>query len=104
MHSSQLIGHAAQRGPGTELPESAARTRIPEESPSLGPEWVLIETGDVGSGGERAGRDEFSYPSILQVSGGKILIAYTYGREALKTAEFSEDWIEHGHSDGKYNP
>jgi predicted neuraminidase len=99
--------------PGVRKPQTAPRMPLSVAlSKDNGKTWIAvrdIETGDAGSGGgehfpKRAGRDEFSYPSILQVPGGKILIAYTYRREAIKAAEFSEDWLEHGHSSGKYTP
>lgn len=40
------------------------------------------------------GRDEYSYPSILQAHDGSIFVAYTFRRETIKVVRFSEFWIE----------
>jgi predicted neuraminidase len=40
------------------------------------------------------GRDEYSYPSILQAHDGSIFVAYTFRRETIKVVRFSETWIE----------
>jgi hypothetical protein len=39
------------------------------------------------------GRDEYSYPSILQTSDGSIYVAYTFRRQTIKVVRFSESWI-----------
>jgi len=39
------------------------------------------------------GREEYSYPAILQQYDGSILVAFTYRRETLKVMSFPEDWI-----------
>lgn len=39
------------------------------------------------------GRDEYSYPSILQAHDGSIFVAYTFRRETIKVVKFSEAWI-----------
>ena len=40
------------------------------------------------------GRDEYSYPSILQARDGSIYVAYTFRRQTIKVVRFSESWIE----------
>ncbi len=40
------------------------------------------------------GREEFSYPAILQQQDGIVLVAFTYLRETIKTMSFPERWIE----------
>lgn len=75
-----------------------------------GKTWVAvrdIESGDKGSTGEEhfpgsKSRDEFSYPSIVQLPNGNILVAYTYRRLSIKAVEFPEKWIEAGTTTGKY--
>jgi predicted neuraminidase len=51
-------------------------------------------------GGE--GTDEFSYPAILQLSNGSILVAYTYRRLTIKVARFEESWIKQNSTTGSY--
>ena len=72
--------------------------------------WVRdLETLDKGSAGaehfpKREGRDEFSYPSILQRPDGSIMVAYTYRRTEIKVVEFQESWIKAGKTEGMYKP
>ncbi len=72
--------------------------------------WVRdIETLDKGSSGaehfpKREGRDEFSYPSILQRPDGSIMVAYTHRRTGIKVVEFAESWIKAGKTEGMYKP
>jgi predicted neuraminidase len=40
-----------------------------------------------------AGKAEYSYPALLQTSDGRIHLAYTYRREAISHAVFSEAWL-----------
>jgi predicted neuraminidase len=40
------------------------------------------------------GREEYSYPSILQMRDGKIVVAYTFRRLTIKVVMFPESWIE----------
>jgi predicted neuraminidase len=39
------------------------------------------------------GRDEYSYPTVLQMRDGSIVAAYTYRRQTIKVVRFSESWI-----------
>lgn len=68
--------------------------------------WVRdIETGD-SAGQQKEVRDwtheEYSYPSLLQDANGKIIVAYTYNREAIKVVRFDEEWIKQGRTEGKF--
>jgi predicted neuraminidase len=73
--------------------------------------WTAVrdlERGEAGSTGEkhfpaREGRDEYSYPAILQVANGNLVVAYTYRRTGIKVVEFNEDWIKGGTSNGIFN-
>jgi len=67
-----------------------------------------IEAGRPGYGAaERAikqpGREEYSYPSILQLQDGRLMIAYTYRRQTIKVVTFSESWIAEGTSAGLFH-
>lgn len=60
-----------------------------------------VETGRPGYGmAERnakvPGREEYSYPSVIQRSDGKIMVAFTYRRQTIKVVTVSEDWIKSG--------
>lgn len=62
-----------------------------------------LETGELPPGAapipeERnaPGREEYSYPSILQTRDGLIHVAYTYRRYTIKHVTFREDWFEKG--------
>ena len=66
-----------------------------------------IETGRPGFGlaekkVEKPGREEYSYPSIVQTHDGVIHVAYTFRRQTLKIISFREDWLRHGDSEGVY--
>ena len=40
------------------------------------------------------GREEYSYPSILETRDGEILVAFTYRRQTIKVVSISETWIK----------
>ena len=67
-----------------------------------------LETGRPGYGqaerdAKTPGREEYSYPSVLQRADGKIMVAYTYRRQTIKVVVLTEDWIKSGpHSQGLY--
>jgi predicted neuraminidase len=50
------------------------------------------------------GREEYSYPSVMQASDGTIMVAFTYRRQTIKVVSFTEDWIRKGNTVGKYKP
>jgi predicted neuraminidase len=70
--------------------------------------WVRdIETGSPAQQAndiqeDRRKHEEYSYPSLLQDASGKIIIAYSYNRETIKVVRFDEEWIRHGHTEGKF--
>jgi predicted neuraminidase len=50
------------------------------------------------------GPEEYSYPSLVQLPSGKIVVAYTYRRRAIKSVLLDEGWIEKGTTVGEYKP
>jgi predicted neuraminidase len=64
--------------------------------------WVRdVETGRVGYGSEEQkpkvpGREEYSYPSVMQSRDGKIYVSFTYRRQTIKVVSFEEDWLRMG--------
>jgi predicted neuraminidase len=79
-------------------------------SENNGQNWSYVrdvENGRPGYGLEemkqkRPGREEYSYPTIIQTRSGRILIAYTFRRQTIKVVSFTEDWIRHGSTVGVY--
>jgi predicted neuraminidase len=77
-----------------------------------GKSWQWVRDLEVGSSAadnhghfpERSGREEYSYPAILQGKDEKIYVAYTYRRLAMKVVSFDEDWIKGLSTVGKYKP
>lgn len=66
-----------------------------------------IETGRTGYGAEEQkpkepGREEYSYPTILQTRDGLIHVAFTYRRQTIKVVSFPESWIGQGGTEGLY--
>src|ERR1035437_4924829 len=60
-----------------------------------------LETGRPGYGqterdAKTPGREEYSYPTVLQRADGQIMVAYTYRRQTIKVVTLTEDWIKHG--------
>jgi predicted neuraminidase len=51
---------------------------------------------------EKPGREEYSYPSILQAADGKINVAYTYRRLTIKIVRFDESWLKTGTTTGTF--
>jgi len=50
------------------------------------------------------GREEYSYPSIMETRKGEILVAYTYCRQTIKVVSITEDWIRQGGSARRSTP
>jgi predicted neuraminidase len=72
--------------------------------------WVAVRDVEIGRPGygaaegsiKQPGREEYSYPSIIQLRSGRIMVAYTYRRQTIKVVSFSEDWLTKGNSVGLY--
>jgi predicted neuraminidase len=48
------------------------------------------------------GREEYSYPSIIETRNGEILVAFTYRRQTIKVVSITEDWIRQKGTDGEF--
>jgi predicted neuraminidase len=69
--------------------------------------WIRdIETGSSERRSESQGdggmEEEYSYPSLLQDSDGKIDVAYTYNRVAIKIVRFDEGWVKKGNTESVF--
>jgi predicted neuraminidase len=64
--------------------------------------WVRnIETGRPAFGMNEQkpkvpGREEYSYPSVMQSRDGTIYVAFTFRRQTIKVVSFPEEWIRRG--------
>jgi predicted neuraminidase len=75
-----------------------------------GQTWPYLRDVEVGRAGygmaeqkpKEPGREEYSYPSIMQTRDGEILVAFTYRRQTIKVVSFREDWIRHGSTAGEF--
>jgi predicted neuraminidase len=66
-----------------------------------------VEEGRPGYGlaeqtAKEPGREEYSYPSIIETRYGEILVAFTYRRQTIKIVSISEDWIRQNGTAGAY--
>jgi predicted neuraminidase len=72
--------------------------------------WKYVRDLEVGREGfgqaerkvGKPGREEYSYPTILETRNGVIYVAYTFRRQTIKVVSFREDWLRHGDSVGVY--
>jgi predicted neuraminidase len=48
------------------------------------------------------GREEYSYPSIMQTHDGEILVAFTYRRQTIKVVAITEEWIRQRSTKGEF--
>jgi predicted neuraminidase len=87
-------------------PRTSARTPLSIALSQNGGEtwpWVRdIETSRSNVSESAGDKDEYSYPSVLQDAKGKINVAYTFRREAIKVVRFDEEWIKQGKTEGKF--
>jgi predicted neuraminidase len=66
-----------------------------------GKTWAYVRDIEVGRAGhglaeqrpKAPGREEYSYPSIMQTGDGMMLVAFTYRRQTIKVVSFQENWI-----------
>jgi len=91
-------------GDGLRKPVSVA---LSEDGGRTWPYVRDIEEGRPGYGlteqtAKKPGREEYSYPSILETRSGEILVAFTYRRQTIKLVSFTENWIRQGGTDGEF--
>jgi len=75
-----------------------------------GKTWPYVRDVEVGRAGygmdeqklKEPGREEYSYPSIIETRDGEILVAFTYRRQTIKVVTFREEWIKRGGTVGEY--
>ncbi len=66
-----------------------------------GATWPYVRNIEVGRPGyglaqqtpKQPGREEYSYPSIIQTRSGEILVAFTYRRQTIKVVSITEKWL-----------
>lgn len=76
-----------------------------------GKTWPYVRDIEVGRPGfglaeqtpKKPGREEYSYPSILETRDGEILVAFTYRRQTIKVVSFREDWIKQKGTAGEFH-
>ena len=69
--------------------------------------WPWVRDSETGAFAEEQKdkdwtHEEYSYPSLVQDASGKITLAYTYNREAIKVVRFDEEWIKQRCTEGKF--
>jgi predicted neuraminidase len=95
------------RGKPQTSPRKPLSVALSEDNGKSWP-WVRdLETGRPGRNedghlSDAAGVDEYSYPSVIQNADGRLTVAYTFRREAIKTMSFDEKWIKKGTSVGLF--
>jgi predicted neuraminidase len=71
-------------------------------SDDKGLSWKYLRNIDIGRPGygqaerdaKMPGREEYSYPTVIQTADGKIMVAYTFRRQTIKVVAFKESWIK----------
>jgi predicted neuraminidase len=99
-NSSKGPGH----GDGLRKPVSVALSEDEGET------WRSVRDVEAGRAGyglaeqtpKEPGREEYSYPSIMQTGDGEILVAFTYRRQTIKVVSFSEEWIRRKGTEGEF--
>jgi predicted neuraminidase len=79
-------------------------------SEDQGATWSFVRDIEVGRAGlgeaeqriKAPGREEYSYPSVLQRSDGRVFVVFTYRRQTIKVVSFQESWIRNGGTVGVY--
>jgi len=104
------VGSVVSRGKPQAGPRKPLSVAISEDGGNSWP-WVRdLETGKLRAGELSAesvkknepGREEYSYPSIIQGSDHKVYVAYTYRRFTVKAVRFDENWIKEGTTVGTF--
>jgi predicted neuraminidase len=103
-HIAMVFDNSSRATGGLRKPLSVA---LSEDGGKSWPYVRDIEAGRPGFGmaemrSSQPGREEYSYPSILETRQGEILVAFTYRRQTIKVVSFNEDWIRQRGSVGEY--
>lgn len=104
------VGSVITNGKPKAGPRKPLSVALSEDGGDTWPYVRDLETGTPRKGEARTtprsnnapGREEYSYPSITQAAGDKIVVAYTYRRYTIKVVEFDEDWMRHGTTAGTF--
>jgi predicted neuraminidase len=109
--AEKLAAHEPQTGPRAPLSVAISRdggltwSAVRDlEIPDADAKANAVNSPGSGDTIQFPGEEEYSYPSILQLPSGKILVAYTYRRLAIKAALFDELWVGNGTTVGIYKP
>ncbi len=104
------VGSVVTRGKPQAGPRKPLTVALSEDGGNTWP-WVRdLETGKLREGEmgtesvkrNEPGREEYSYPSIIEGSDHKIYVAYTYRRFTVKAVRFDEKWIKGGTTEGTF--
>jgi len=111
LHDGHLViafdNSSVDRAKGTQGLRKPLSVALSEDE---GKTWSYVrdlEVGRIGYGmaeqtPKQPGREEYSYPSIMQTRDGKIMVAFTYRRQTIKVVSFPEDWIKQGGTVGEH--
>jgi predicted neuraminidase len=102
-----LVFNNSSAGDARDRPKTASRKPLSIAlSEDGGNTWPWVRDLDGGSSPAHPDAEddqqEYSYPSVLQDTLGKINVAYTYLRTTIKVVRFDEDWIRRGNTVGKF--
>lgn len=103
-HVVMAFNHSSKASGGLRKPLSVA---LSLDGGSTWPYVRDVEEGRPGYGlaeltPKEPGREEYSYPSIIETRDGEILVAFTYRRQTIKVVSISENWIMQKGSNGEF--
>ena len=106
-HIAIAFDNSSKDSPGGGALRKPLTVALSEDGGNTWPYVRDIEVGRAGYGiaeqrPKQPGREEYSYPSIMQTRDGEILVAFTYRRQTIKVVSFREDWIKHGETVGEF--
>jgi predicted neuraminidase len=110
LHDSHLVmafNNSSKRRGGNGGLRKPLSVALSEDGGRTWPYVRDVEEGRPGYGlaeqtAKEPGREEYSYPSIIETRYGEILVAFTYRRQTIKIVSISEDWIRQNGTAGAY--